>query len=121
MFQGLRTIIYHVEDLPKVKEWYTELLGFKPYFDEVFYVGFNVGGYELGLDPNPAPHTKGNHSITYWGVDNMKESFERIKKMNAKVHSEISNVGGEIEVASFYDPFGNIIGIIYNPEFKLPS
>ena len=120
MFQGLRTVVYHTEDLQKAKEWYTKLLGFEPYFDEPFYVGFNVGGYELGLDPDPKSYTKGNHCLMYWGVDDIKTSFERIEKMGAKVHSPIVNVGGEIEVASFYDPFGNVIGLIYNPEFKLP-
>ncbi len=30
------------------------------------------------------------------------------------------NVGGEIVIASVKDPWGNIIGLIYNPEFRLP-
>ena len=29
-----------------------KFLGFPPYFDQPFYVGFNVGGYELGLSPD---------------------------------------------------------------------
>ena len=52
MFIGLRTVIYNVEDIETAKKWYSKILGFKPYFDQPFYVGFNVGGYELGLDPN---------------------------------------------------------------------
>ena len=52
MFQGLRTVIYHVDDLEKAKAWYGKALKIKPYFDKPFYVGFNVGGYELGLDPD---------------------------------------------------------------------
>ena len=52
-FLGLRTAIYHAPDLGKVKSWYSRILGFEPYFDRPFYVGFNVGGYELGLDPDP--------------------------------------------------------------------
>ena len=51
MFQGLRTVIYHVEDLTRAKEWYGSVLGIRPYFDEPFYVGFDVGGFELGLQP----------------------------------------------------------------------
>ncbi len=58
MFQGLRTVIYAASDLQKAKEWYTQALGKEPYFDQPFYVGFNVGGYELGLDPD----TKASHS-----------------------------------------------------------
>jgi hypothetical protein len=49
MFLGLRTASYRVTDINKGKEWYSAVLGFGPYFDEPFYVGFNVAGYELGL------------------------------------------------------------------------
>ncbi len=51
MFLGLRTAIYHVDDIERARDWYSSILGFKPYFDEPFYVGFNVAGYELGLQP----------------------------------------------------------------------
>jgi lactoylglutathione lyase len=44
-FQGLRTTIYKVSDLAKAKAWYSNILGIIPYFDEPFYVGFNVAGY----------------------------------------------------------------------------
>lgn len=52
MILGLRTAIYHVPDLARAKAWYAEAFGVAPYFDEPFYVGFSVGGYELGLDPD---------------------------------------------------------------------
>jgi len=63
--QGLRTVIYPSPDLDAAKTWWTGFLGFGPYFDEPFYVGFNVGGYELGLLPN-ADLSEG--ALTYWGV-----------------------------------------------------
>src|SRR5438552_6790905 len=52
---GLRTLIYPVTDLDAAKAWFTELVGFGPYFDEPFFVGFSVGGYELGLLPDGDP------------------------------------------------------------------
>jgi catechol 2,3-dioxygenase-like lactoylglutathione lyase family enzyme len=52
MLKGLRTAIYHVGDLDRAKGWYGEVLGKEPYFDEPFYVGFDVGGFELGLQPD---------------------------------------------------------------------
>ena len=54
MVKGLATVIYHVPDLDRAKLWYAAAFQQQPYFDQPFYVGFNVGGYELGLDPNPA-------------------------------------------------------------------
>lgn len=55
MFLGLRTIVYPAPDLAASKAWWTEALGIEPYFDEPFYVGFNPGGYELGLNPAGDP------------------------------------------------------------------
>ncbi len=45
MIQGVRTVIYHVKDLAAAKDWYTKFLGKPPYFDQPFYVGFNVDGF----------------------------------------------------------------------------
>ena len=121
MFQGLRTAIYKVPDLEKAKSWYSDILNVQPYFDEPFYVGFNVGGFELGLDPDFEGVSIGNNLIVYWGVKNAAQTFNELLDKGAKAHSEPQNVGGEIIVASVYDPFGNIFGIIENPEFKFEN
>ena len=51
MFTGLQTVMIHVDDMQKARQWYTDVLGVKPYFDEPFYIGFSVHGYELGIHP----------------------------------------------------------------------
>ena len=118
MLQGLRTVIYHVDNIERAKEWYTEVVGFPPYFDEPFYVGFSVGGFELGLDPDMSGVVKGNNETAYWGVEDIEKTFARIKGIGAEVVSEITDVGGGIKVASLKDPFGNLFAIIENPHFK---
>ncbi|MDB5262112.1 MAG: hypothetical protein JWQ14_1393 [Adhaeribacter sp.] len=117
MFQGLRTVIYHVPDLAKAKAWYCAALNILPYFDEPFYVGFNVGGFELGLDPDMTNVSEGSNVEAYWGVDNINEAYKSLKEKGAREHQEIREVGGGIYVATLYDPFGNIFGIIENPHF----
>src|SRR5918998_3491395 len=119
MFQGLRTVIYNVDDLEKAKAWYSEALGVKPYFDQPFYVGFNVGGFELGLDPDMSGVSKGNNAVAYWGVKDAAASYTRMLELGAKKHSDVNDVGGGIRVATVTDPFGNIFGIIENPHFKV--
>jgi predicted enzyme related to lactoylglutathione lyase len=119
MIQGLRTIVYHVEDLAAAKAWYSAVLGINPYFDEPFYVGFNVGGYELGLDPDMENVTRGNAEVAYWGVGNIGEVYAKLLETGAEADSEITNVGGGIKVAAVRDPSGNIFGIIENPHFKI--
>lgn len=119
-FLGLRTVVYPVPDIATAKEWYARILGIPPYFDEPFYVGFNVGGYELGLDPDAAskPGADGPHA--YWGVEDAAGALKRLLGMGAREHRPLQDVGGGIKVASVLDPFGNAFGIIENPHFQLP-
>ncbi|MDA3952480.1 MAG: hypothetical protein PF485_02465 [Bacteroidales bacterium] len=117
-FLGLRTVVYKVENLQEAKGWYTKAFEVKPYFDEPFYVGFNIGGYELGLLPEEKPvNEKSESAVAYWGVENVQERFEKLIELGATIHEEPHDVG--VIVASVKDPWGNIIGIIYNPHFKL--
>jgi len=108
-----------VSDLARAKDWYSRAFGVKPYFDEPFYVGFNVGGYELGLLPEGEGIASADNVMSYWGVDMIQKSYDHLISMGATEHEKPVNVGGEIMTASVRDPWGNVIGIIYNPEFKL--
>jgi predicted enzyme related to lactoylglutathione lyase len=119
MFQGMRTVVYHTPDLEVGKAWYTKVLGFGPYFDQPFYVGYNVGGFELGLIPNRSPGNGGQ--IAYWGVADINAAVERMKGLGQEPSSPIEDVGSEIKVVEYLDPFGNTLGMIYNPHFKLPE
>ena len=118
MFQGLRTVIYHVDDLQRAKEWYSKVLGAGPYFDEPFYVGFNVGGFELGLDPDMKGVSKGSNVVAYWGVEDARAAYQRVQELGAEKHADPQEVGGGIIVAAVTDPFGNVFGMIENPHFK---
>jgi len=115
MILGLRTSIYPAPDLAAAKAWYASVLQQQPYFDEPFYVGFNVGGFELGLIPDGQPGTAG--SQTYWGVTDIKTTFARLLELGAVQLAPITDVGEGIRVAAVQDPFGNRFGIIENPHF----
>lgn len=115
-FLGLRTTIYKVADLQAAKAWYTQAFEIEPYFDEPFYVGFNISGYELGLQPDES--TTGDNVVTYWGVTDINAQYERLIKIGATAHEAPQNVGGDIMVATVKDTWGNVIGLIYNPAFS---
>jgi predicted enzyme related to lactoylglutathione lyase len=118
--QGLRTVVYGVPDLERAKDWYTEALGVKPYVDEPFYVGFNVGGYELALNPKgTVAQPVGSGVRVFWGVDNIDEELDRLLRIGAKPHKPVEHIGADIKVASVLDPYGNLIGLIYNPRFAI--
>jgi predicted enzyme related to lactoylglutathione lyase len=117
MIKGLRTVIYPVTDLAKGKDWYSRVLGHEPYFDQPYYVGYSVGGFELGLIPDGTPGAQG--SITYWGVTDAEQEIARLVALDARVHEKVKDVGEGIKVGAVTDPFGNIFGIIENPRFKI--
>jgi predicted enzyme related to lactoylglutathione lyase len=119
-FHGLRTAIYHAPELDKAKAWYSRVLGIAPYFDQPFYVGFSVGGYELGLDPDSSSTAPGPGGVTvYWGVSHASAALERLLSLGATGRTAVQEVGEGIRVATVLDPFGNLLGIIENPHFKL--
>jgi predicted enzyme related to lactoylglutathione lyase len=119
MFKGLRTAAYQVKDLAKAKAWYANVLGIQPYFDRPFYVGFNVGGYELGLVPVKEQHaTREPAGIAYWAVEDAASAYQRLIDLGATTQEPVQDVGGGILIGSVRDPFGNILGVIQNPNFK---
>jgi predicted enzyme related to lactoylglutathione lyase len=121
MFKAIQTGIYVVDDMEKGKAWYSKVLGNDPYYDQEFYAGYRVGDkYELGLLPKESGFEPGaGGSITYWHVDNIEKSVGDILSKGATKHDAITDVGDGIKVASVKDPFGNIIGLIEDKNFKL--
>lgn len=122
MIAGLRSVIYHVDDLAKAKAWYAAVLEREPYFDEPFYVGFNVGGFELGLDPDMDGVTLGIGGVNaYWGVADADAELARLAALGAAVRAPVHDVGDGIRMAVVADPFGNSFGVIENPHFDKTS
>lgn len=100
--------------------WYATAFETQPYFVEPFYVGFNIAGYELGLIEDEKDVTeKSGNVMTYWAVDDVNTEFDRLIALGASSYEKPQNVGGEIVVAAVKDPWNNVIGLIYNPDFSL--
>ncbi|MGI8668118.1 MAG: VOC family protein [Jatrophihabitans sp.] len=114
---GLRTVIYPVTDLAAATAWWTALLGEPPYFNEPFYVGFTVGGYELGLlpDANPAEGAQ-----TFWGVESVPAAMAVAIELGAVEHTAATEVGDGIVTGTVLNTNGSVVGFITNPNFRLP-
>lgn len=98
MFKNLQTSIYRAADLERAKAWYSDILGIPPYFDEPFYVGFRVEGYELRLQPDPGEGLTGRGgAVAYWGVDDIEAVFERLTTQGATAINPVRDVGGSIK------------------------
>lgn len=128
MLRGLTTVRYQADDHAAAKRWYTELLGIEPYFDRPGYAEFRVGDYqhELGLLDQAFASQLGGASgvepdgpsgaVVYWHVDDVPATIARLLAMGAKEHEPPRDFGGFI-AASVVDPFGNIVGVMYNPHY----
>ena len=117
MFLGIRTVIYPAPDLAASVGTFTELLGIEPYFNEPFYVGFNVGGFELGLDPN-APVERG--AVSYWGVSNADEAIAQLLEAGATIEDAVIEPGDGIRIGCVrLAGTGAVFGVIENPVFEM--
>ena len=96
MLRGLTTVNFWAADMAAAKTWYTELLGFGPYFERPpgveppEYAEWRLGDYqhELGLIDrkySPAGSATGPGGVVvYWHVDNVAAMFEKLLSMAAK-------------------------------------
>ena len=119
-FLGLRTAKYSATDLAAAKAWYTQVLEVQPHFDEPFYVGFNVGGFELGIVPSEQAGSRRPESgVAYWGVADGPAAYRRLLSLGATEQEPMQDVGGGIRIGAVWDPFGNVLGVVENPHFTL--
>lgn len=123
MIRGLTTINFWAADLQAAKEWYAAVLGIPPYFERPGYIEFRLGDYqhELGIidsryAPAGAPVTPAG-AIVYWHVDDIAATYERLLALGAQAHQPIIERGAGFITASVVDPFGNILGIMYNAHY----
>lgn len=121
MFKALMTAVYSIAPsrLQEAKDWYSAAFGVKPYFEEPFYIGFNVAGYELGLLPKEPGEAleQSTGSVPVWGVDDIQKTHRHFIALGAREIEAPNDVGGDIQVSRLKDPFGNLLGLIQNPHF----
>ena len=111
--RSLRTCIYQVHDLPLAKEFYSQALGKDPYFDEPYYVGFEVDGHELGLDPDVSKRPPGGSGVIgYWRVEDINAAWQHLTTIGATSIELPHSVGVDLQTSIVADPFGNYIGLI---------
>jgi predicted enzyme related to lactoylglutathione lyase len=126
--RGMANVSYFAEDLKKARTWYTEFFGIEPYFqrpdaNNPAYIEFRVGDYlhEVGIidkkymPKNAQPGPGG--AILYWHVDDIEKAHARLLSLGATPFEPITQRGDGFVTASVVDPFGNVLGIMYNPHY----
>lgn len=122
--RGLTTVSFWAADLAAAKKWYAELLGIDPYFERPGYAEFRLGDYqhELGLidiryASDGSANSRPGGAVVYWHVDDVTATFEKLLSMGAKEYEAPTERGQGFITASVVDPFGNILGIMYNQHY----
>jgi predicted enzyme related to lactoylglutathione lyase len=123
--RGLTTVNFFAADHEAAKQWYTDLLGMEPYFNRPGYVEFRIGDYqhELGIIdskfmPDLEPSGKGPAgAMIYWHVDDLKAALEDLLARGATLHMAPREHGPGFVTASVIDPFGNVLGIMFNQHY----
>jgi predicted enzyme related to lactoylglutathione lyase len=114
MNQGIRTILYPVKDIAQAKKMFNKLLGVQPIVDQPYYVGYQVGGQDIGLDPNGFKQGM-TGPLAYYHVDDIKQSLQDILDAGGLIQAAVRDVGGGKLAAAVRDPDGNSIGLIQMP------
>ncbi|MDV3222139.1 VOC family protein [Intrasporangium sp.] len=130
MLRGLTTVTFFATDLSAARAWYTEVLGIEPYFvrehdGRVAYLEFRLGDFqhELGLvdsrfAPHPLPQSgEAAGAVTYWAVDDVEAAYARLLELGATAHDPVTPRGPGFVTASVIDPFGNVLGVMYNQHY----
>lgn len=128
MLRGLTTVRLVADDVVAAAAWYTELLGVEPYFTRDVegvpaYVEFRIGDYqhELGIaNARFVPQDGAGDAagtLVYWHVDDVQGTFERLLSLGATVHEGLIERGPGFVTASVIDPFGNVLGVMYNQHY----
>lgn len=122
--RGFATISLFADDHHAARDWYAELLGLQPYFDRPGYAEFRFGDYqhELGLIDRKyvpwLPRTdRAAGVIAYWHTDDVRGMLARLLAMGATQVEDVTERGSGFVTASVTDPFGNLLGIMYNPHY----
>jgi predicted enzyme related to lactoylglutathione lyase len=123
MLRGLSTVSFYAEDLEAAKAWYTELLGLEPYFNRPGYIEWRIGDFqhELGIiDAKYAPPGWANGpagEIVFWHVDDLETALKRLTGLGATEFEGVREHGEGFVTASVVDPFGNILGVMFNQHY----
>jgi predicted enzyme related to lactoylglutathione lyase len=126
--RGMATVSLWADDVEAAVDWYTRILGVEPYFVRPeppappAYVEFRIGDTEdeLGIiDRRFAPPGGSGPGgvVTYWHVDDLRDTYQRLLDAGATTYEPPTDREAGFATAAALDPFGNILGVMYNPHW----
>ena len=105
------TIVLPTPDLDAATAFYRAAWGAEPHTETPYYVGFNLDGQEIGL--NPQGERDGmTGPVVYWMTDDLEAKVAAVEAAGGTVVRPVTAVGGGTSLALLTDPAGNQVGFI---------
>ena len=128
--RGFATLNIWADDVSAAADWYARFLGVEPYSrrpgpdGRLAYAEFRIGDDEdeLGVIDRrwapPATATGPGGAVMHWHVDDLESTLRRLLELGAQEYQPITPHGDSgFVTASVVDPFGNVLGVMYNPHY----
>ena len=112
---GCSLIVFPVSNLKSTTKLYRTLLGTDPYVEQEYYVGFRLGEFEVGLDPQG--HQRGSTgALAYWTVDDAAARLQALIDAGAEKVQDATDIGYGKIIAIAKDADGSMIGLLQAPK-----
>ena len=115
MIKSIKSIVYPSANIDADVAFWTKVLGKEPYFNEHYYVGFRMDGYELGLDPNAISEGV-TQPVTYWDVADIEEEVAKLVALGMTLHEPIQELSSGVKIAKLKDTAGYMFGLVSSQE-----
>ncbi len=106
MSATIRSLVIPVSDLAAAKAVYSALLG-APHTDQPYYVGYNIDGFEVALNPGDVA----GGPVAFADVDDLDATRAALLAAGATERSAPREVAAEARVCVLADADGNPIGL----------
>lgn len=106
MTPTIRSLVIPVSDLDAAKAIYTALLG-APHTDQPYYVGYNIDGFEVALNPDQAS----GGPVAFADVEDLDGARATLLSAGATERDAPRQVAPEARVCVLLDADGNPIGL----------
>ncbi|MCI0159423.1 glyoxalase [Leifsonia shinshuensis] len=114
MLTGIASVIHPSTDLATDTAFWQAALGIEPYFDQPFYVGFQIDGQEFGLDPDAAGEGL-SYPVVYWHTTDIAATIVSLSAAGARINGQPRDVGQGVMLATLRDASGNLFGLLQRP------
>ena len=127
--RGFATLNFWADDVAAARDWYAGFLGIPAYFERtdadgrLVYAEFRLGDYEAEMGiidqrfapPNASAGPGG--AVMHWHVDDLPATVEHLLSLGATEYQPVTDRGEGFATASVVDPFGNVLGVMYNQHY----